>query len=443
MTLDELLGVAPFDPGAPASPEADPVPPYPNEPLALAKIGIRLRDQGFQEPAEGVFRRLTTEFPHLVFGWQELAILQSQRGDHEQALELFRKALEVAPADLLTRKHAAFHLLRIGRPDAAKAVITAHPRGDRDIDSALRVLFQFVDFVAEYPEALALALVGRFEQSGSYLAPAQVEQRIIAAAETGSPFSLIRLGDGEGAWLALSPEDEARFSDLYERNRRSFLNSWFASERAYESRSFVALRNRLAAAVGRADVIGIPYGLRVASEYRIPSVRGVPSCVNILRSLIARLEAKTGNYCAQDIHLDLHLGGFFQRLFAMPFTLGIVSCYPTLGYRMASALGARVSRSIIVPEEKGASQLAGVSGMCEAHYPVVFWRNLERLRQHARKVRIWLIAAGYLGKVYCDEIRQAGGVAIDIGSIVDGWSGKVTRPTLRAIDRFALRAGSP
>ena len=43
---------------------------------------------------------------------------------------------------------------------------------------------------------------------------------------------------------------------------------------------------------------------------------------------------------------------------------------------------------------------------------------------------IFLVAAGLLGKVYCARIHELGGIAIDIGSLADGWMGygRDTRP---------------
>jgi hypothetical protein len=38
-----------------------------------------------------------------------------------------------------------------------------------------------------------------------------------------------------------------------------------------------------------------------------------------------------------------------------------------------------------------------------------------------------LIGAGYAGKVIVDEARRRGGVALDLGSIFDGWLGHHTR----------------
>jgi hypothetical protein len=34
----------------------------------------------------------------------------------------------------------------------------------------------------------------------------------------------------------------------------------------------------------------------------------------------------------------------------------------------------------------------------------------------------FLVGAGVLGKIYCDEIKARGGVALDIGSILDSWA---------------------
>ena len=440
MTLEELLGAATYDPGAAMPPgHPDLAAPYPSHPLELAKVGIRLRSAGTYDRAEQVFQKLMDEFPSLVYGWQEMAVLRCLVGQPDEALRLFRRALEIDPADLLTRKLLAFHLCGHGQVEEATTILRAHSSNSPREAVAVRVLLQFVDFIGEYPETAALNLVNSFEQSGCYLAPQQVADRILAAVESRRQFALIRLGDGEGAWLKIADEDEARFADLYETNRRGILRVWFASDGLYSSRSFVVLRDRLMRALQRTDVIGIPYGLRLANEYRTLSVRSVPSCVNILRNLSARLDGDVpGNYCGQDVHLDLHRNGVLRALFRTSITFGIVSCHPGLGYRLATATGARVQRMVIVPEEKSFSQIEGVSGMVEPHYPRVFGRVAERLMREARQVSLWLVAAGYLGKIYCDEVREAGGIALDVGSIVDGWCGKVTRPTLRGIEQFAL-----
>jgi uncharacterized membrane protein len=208
----------------------------------------------------------------------------------------------------------------------------------------------------------------------------------------------------------------------------------------------MANRERLRRAVDNADIIGIPYPARMAHEFRVASVRGVSACVNIMRCLDAARDADRGGaYCSHDMHLELHLADFFRRLAATGVTFGVISCHPELGYRLAKAFAAKVVRMIVVPEEMGftkvdplLSSITGISGMTESHFPLAFDRTIARLEREGAAARVWLVAAGYLGKLYCDTIRSAGAIALDVGSIVDGWCGTVTRPYLQKIEQFRL-----
>ena len=40
---------------------------------------------------------------------------------------------------------------------------------------------------------------------------------------------------------------------------------------------------------------------------------------------------------------------------------------------------------------------------------------------------IFLVGAGVLGKIYCDVIKEKGGIAIDIGAIFDAWANVKSR----------------
>ncbi len=413
------------------------------DPIAIAQTGIRLRNEGNYPEAAQIFKALIDRFPERVYGWQELAVLQAAQGAGDQALRLFRQAARIDPTDFQSCKHLVLHEIGLGRLADARASLAAHqPRTARD-RQMIEMYRYFVDYIEAYPERRALGLVDRFEKGGRFLPPAMVEERILAAVADKTPLSLIRLGDGEGAWLSLSPEDEAKFAPLYEANRRKTLKVWFGTDAPYESREFMASRGRLLKAVRDADVIGVPYGLRIAHEYRVLGLNGVASCVNILRALDPADAGK--GYCSQDIHVDLHQSGFFPKLLGLPVDVGVVSCHPDLGYRLAKRWGARVTRMLIVPEEMGFAEVAdglsaitGISGLSEPHFPLVYNRILEKLLGGAGQARVWLVAAGYFGKIYCDAIRDGGGVALDVGSIVDGWCGNVTRPYLQSIAAYRL-----
>jgi hypothetical protein len=49
---------------------------------------------------------------------------------------------------------------------------------------------------------------------------------------------------------------------------------------------------------------------------------------------------------------------------------------------------------------------------------------------------VFLVAAGFLGKCYCDAIKQKGGIALDIGSVFDGWFGKGRTDALTDVGRL-------
>jgi hypothetical protein len=52
-----------------------------------------------------------------------------------------------------------------------------------------------------------------------------------------------------------------------------------------------------------------------------------------------------------------------------------------------------------------------------------------------------LVGAGIPGKAYCQWLKEAGCVAIDVGSVFDAWVGKASRPRVLE-SRFSVAGGS-
>ena len=408
-----------------------------DNPLSMARHGIILREAGKWAAAEAVFLNLTRFYPNRPYGWQELGVLYARTGRDDQALRLFQRAVEVEPQDLLPRTHCALHLLKLGLRSEADRMLTDHSSSAGYEAVSLQALREFLRYLHDWPEDKALASANKLEKGGSFLDIVEVQSRILAAVARRQPFSLIRLGDGEGAWLRLGSADEAAFPLLYAANRRSFLLIWFGEETLHKSVAFHEVAASLMEVVAETDLIGIPYSLRVAHEYRIKSSRGIPSINNILRWLEQGL-APTRSYCSQDIHIELQRAGFFPKLFAQPCRFGLISCHKDLHALITARTSARVDHVHLIPEEKGSTQIVGSNGITHAHFPFVYHEVLADLRSLPQTGRVWIVAAGILGKLYCAAIREMGGVAIDVGSLADGWLGKVTRPTLREIERFAL-----
>ena len=73
-----------------------------------------------------------------------------------------------------------------------------------------------------------------------------------------------------------------------------------------------------------------------------------------------------------------------------------------------------------------------------AHYPDVFNDVIRRLQRDLSGVLV-LVGAGIFGKVYCDVAKRSGGVAGDLGSGFDLLAGHVTRPVHGSVDVKALQ----
>ena len=75
-----------------------------------------------------------------------------------------------------------------------------------------------------------------------------------------------------------------------------------------------------------------------------------------------------------------------------------------------------------VPEQAHLSHARRDTG----HYPDRY-RSLLAELENVRPGTLYLVAAGMLSKIYCDVVRGAGGVAVDIGSVADLWAGVRSR----------------
>jgi hypothetical protein len=54
-----------------------------------------------------------------------------------------------------------------------------------------------------------------------------------------------------------------------------------------------------------------------------------------------------------------------------------------------------------------------------AHYPVIFNLTIDWISSCIEPGDLVYIGAGILGKIYCNEVKKIGGIAIDIGSVLD------------------------
>lgn len=57
------------------------------------------------------------------------------------------------------------------------------------------------------------------------------------------------------------------------------------------------------------------------------------------------------------------------------------------------------------------------------HFRKHFKKIISFIRKNSNDYDLFLIGAGFLGKIYCDEVKKSGGRAFDVGRLFDFWSG--------------------
>jgi hypothetical protein len=117
--------------------------------------------------------------------------------------------------------------------------------------------------------------------------------------------------------------------------------------------------------------------------------------------------------------------------------IGLVSCHDELPDALVHQMNARsvdfhaVPRQAILlkPDERGDTR----------HVPERYRELREELRD-ARPGIAYFVAAGMPAKAYCDVLKRAGAIAIDIGGTADVWAGIRTRRRIspEAVERYKI-----
>jgi hypothetical protein len=324
------------------------------------------------------------------------------------------------------------HMLHaIGAHDEAEAEYRrAMPFASADDARRLEEMREFGRYLAQWPRGAALILLDRVQHTYGYLETSEIAQRVIAALDARRPFALIRLGDGEGGCVSHGLDDEARFANLYRRNRAELTAMWFGAAFRPEETGFDRLSRTLLKTALDCDVVGIPYESWINHEYRISSQRGVPTLTTILRALAAHDHCPpTLRCCSQAIHMDLHRSGALERIIRHAKRISLISCLSELPELLRQSFDLDEVAFYRIPGEQGSAGQLGPEAAAGLHFPDAYARITAEL-ERPHHGRLFLVAGGILGKFYAATIKRHGGIALDIGSVVDGWARRHTRPGL-------------
>ena len=296
--------------------------------------------------------------------------------------------------------------------------------GERE---TLNAMFAFGAYLRQFPLGRVLITLDRQKARSGWLDAKALARRVGTAIQARAPFALVRLGDGEGSMLKLSAADEAAYETLYDRNRQEFVRIWFGESFDWRNGPFLRDAQNLPQALAQCDVIGIPYESWVRHEYGISSLRGVPSLVNVIRLLQEDDAVGQKLVCSQHAHLDLFQEGYLVPLIKAAGQLSVITCLPEVAELLRDRFNLDDVRLHLIPAEQLSLSILGEQAGAGVHYPDAYG-CIQRELAVPHAGRLFLVAAGLLGKFYCAAIRANGGIALDIGSLVDGWVGRPTRP---------------
>ncbi|WP_458094685.1 class I SAM-dependent methyltransferase [Roseomonas sp. WA12] len=295
----------------------------------------------------------------------------------------------------------------------------------------IRRISQLKKEVADRQQAAGAA--PRAEAPGSSGLPrqanaAEVTDTLVRNLRAGTPSSLVRLSHCESKFI--------NWPDVFTREE---INKSLRRQFGYvdiENRDIDAIAAMMRAAVACSDIVGVPV---LTKDERARMEAGdnnlrlwnevAPACQR------HRLLHADTTITSPNIHLRLQDSNFLEHMAAVAPALTLIGCRDLRP--QFRRLGFADVEHIPVPE---AYRTRPRDLPVTRHYPDAFDAIVARIRE-ARRGGLYFVGAGVLGKVYCQEARLAGGIAVDVGSVMDVWAGVVSRTGFEGrVQLYALEA---
>jgi hypothetical protein len=228
-------------------------------------------------------------------------------------------------------------------------------------------------------------------------------QAASASLQNKKSFGLLRLGDGEGAILA---QEAASMND----DLQACIKIWFGDQ-AVHSCDLKQFQFLLENAIRSVDVIGIPRPAQLSS---------LPRYAAVMDHLPKDIRGHNLLWTDAAIHFYLQWSGALGKLMRQATRVWVIGCRDVAS-DLQQVTDAPVGQWLV----KGEAQCPG--SVVEPHWCSGFDRTMRAIKDHAQPGDLVLIGAGILGKAYVAAAKVQGAVALDIGSVIDGWVGIISR----------------
>ncbi len=234
---------------------------------------------------------------------------------------------------------------------------------------------------------------------------------IVEKLKNKEPFSMVRIGDGEG--MVLNYKKNIKHTNFVFNRQLGYLLS---------NNEIESICKDLRYTYNNADIIGAPTRrhLKISSSWRKAF-----KAVNYLK-------AKNSELCSIDIHTELLVHGFLDTILNFVDKVFIISGRNINKKLMKKYPNIKEIKNFkITPEMKYEANKAQ-----EKHYPDQYKKVKKWISRQDCKGCLCLCGAGVVGKIYNQWFKEQGGIAIDIGSVFDIWAGKVNRGKNRGNDNI-------
>jgi hypothetical protein len=248
--------------------------------------------------------------------------------------------------------------------------------------------------------------------STRFLEAPVIAERLHRALSNKIGFSVVRVGDGEGRFMP----GLAQYPEIQSDSVKVAQRIWFWNSRYFPNTEFF---ERFRHAYLQADIVGINPPLRLRVERG--NCLGYVGVTNGNRFIRDNLQSSAYDLSYNWINVLLCQNDILKNLIIRADNVSIIS--PHAEYPSSLFFGKKHVRYLRIPSEN--HELVKGNSVSEPHYPDVFNKMIEEIRSIPQG--LVLVAGGIFGKIYCHEVKKAGSVAIDLGSVVDQWVGLKTR----------------
>jgi len=430
--------------------------PYPfqlKQSLLVAYMKILLKRGNFSE-FDVLSKTYKEYFDLRLFGF--LYELNLQQGAYRNLLTIIKTILEIKPNSLeqiLYKSELENRFLRLANSLGSPQLSFNQIFSDQDKTdfletlktalSAVNISRKFAtlidsnaiienEYVNQFKDVINLLYDNSIHGQPNYINSYENLEDAIAVASLlrkaiseKTPFSLIRLGDGEGNFLPYHKSFTAEQS----KDQFRIQQIWWKQTK-FNDENVDEVVNLFRESLDNADILGIvPQRILFQNHNKLSidnkdlhSVRGnLAVSTYIKKNISPSLKA----YTSSKIHVDLESWNLYQYILQDTDELYVISCHHEIDLYIKNVLGIEKTHLIHIPSEK---RYQGTFGYVEEnnHFPDRYNEILEVLKS-IRPGSVWLVAAGFLGKIYCDTIKKHGGIAIDVGAVIDLWAGHYTR----------------